>query len=259
MEQTIEFLSRVPSLPFTDEWYLAAVEDHFWVQWRFQALVALVEDVTSLSGQKVRALDVGGGHGVLASGLEKKFGWTVDCVELNENALRQGKPIQGRRLFYDLTEEDPSMVGVYDVLLLCDVIEHLENPRPFLQSAIRHLKPGGILIVNVPALSTLYSQYDRIVGHHRRYTRASLTSEVQGLGASILAARYWGLFMTPIALLRKAVVAVMAKPAHIVRVGFSPPSSFVHAGLRALMRLETRSLRNPPLGTSVLLAAKRLP
>ncbi len=256
MATAVEFLSHGPSHDFSDEWYLSAVEDHFWVQWRFRAMTQMISTIPSLQKKHLKALDIGGGHGVMAASLEERYGWTVDCCELNEKALQQGKRIQGRRFFYDITEEHPSLIGKYDVVLLCDVIEHLEYPENLLRSAMRHLVPGGVLIVNVPALSLLYSRFDKTVGHYRRYTVKSLQKEVAGAGGKILASGYWGFSLLPIALLRKWVVGMLPSAKAVVEVGFSPPSALVHQLFRYLMRLETKVAPITPVGTSVLLAAQ---
>jgi SAM-dependent methyltransferase len=62
----------------------------------------------------------------------------------------------------------------FDTVLYVDVLEHIEDDRAELERAGRRLKPGGRLIVLGPAHPFLYSNFDRAIGHYRRYTRRSL-------------------------------------------------------------------------------------
>lgn len=64
----------------------------------------------------------------------------------------------------------------FDTLLYIDVLEHIEQDAEQLRAAVRHLAPGGSLIVLSPALPWLFSPFDKSVGHFRRYTRRSLAS-----------------------------------------------------------------------------------
>ena len=61
----------------------------------------------------------------------------------------------------------------FDTILYLDVLEHILDHKKELNSAIFSLKRGGHLIINVPAFSFLYSNFDKDVGHYRRYSKKS--------------------------------------------------------------------------------------
>src|SRR5262245_2328823 len=61
---------------------------------------------------------------------------------------------------------------LYDCVLCIDVLEHSEADRAELQAAAEHLNPGGALIVLCPAHPMLYTEFDRAIGHYRRYTKS---------------------------------------------------------------------------------------
>jgi len=67
---------------------------------------------------------------------------------------------------------DPS--SRFDTILYIDVLEHIEDDRAEIARAAELLAPRGALIVLSPAFQQLFSDFDRSVGHFRRYTRASL-------------------------------------------------------------------------------------
>lgn len=66
--------------------------------------------------------------------------------------------------------------GRYDTVLYIDVLEHIEDDRAELERAVSLLRPGGHVIVLAPAHQALYSEFDRAVGHFRRYDASSLTA-----------------------------------------------------------------------------------
>ena len=80
-----------------------------------------------------------------------------------------GTPIDSRPgTLRDLTDVAP------DVILYCDVLEHIEDDRAELEIAAAKLQPGGRIVVLSPAHQWLYSSFDRAIGHHRRYTARTL-------------------------------------------------------------------------------------
>lgn len=252
----VHILSPVRPREFPGEWYDASDASHFWFQWRLAVLRRALADAGAETQAPLAALDVGCGSGVLAAQLEGVTAWTVDGTDLNMPALERCLPRRGRTLYYDVCEERPEMLGRYDAVVLFDVLEHLADPRALLRSALRHLRTGGTLLVNVPALPALTSAYDRAAGHLRRYTARSLAAELDGLGLERRVLRYWGLSLVPLLIARKAMLA-RGGPRTIDR-GFRPPLASLNAALVWLMRLETGLLRAPRLGTSVMYAGVKL-
>ncbi|NIQ14480.1 MAG: methyltransferase type 12, partial [Candidatus Dadabacteria bacterium] len=64
--------------------------------------------------------------------------------------------------------------GYYDTILYIDVLEHIEDDYNELQSAKKLLSDTGTLIILSPAHQWLFSEFDEAIGHHRRYTKATL-------------------------------------------------------------------------------------
>jgi SAM-dependent methyltransferase len=241
---------------FPDEWYALASADHFWLQWRFRAALGQIRAAGIPETAPLRVLDVGGGTGVVREQLEGRTAWQIDITDLHPTAVSQARRGRGRNLCYDIREERADMVRAYDVVLLFDVLEHISGPVGFVAALARHLRPGGHLLVNVPAVPALFSGYDVAAGHLRRYDPASLRADLEQGGLSVLDVRYWGLSMVPLLWLRKATVGARSGP-DVIRRGFQPPRPWVHGVLRAVMRAETAAWPRPPLGTSLLAAARQ--
>jgi SAM-dependent methyltransferase len=86
------------------------------------------------------------------------------------SALNAGPPIAVASTI------DALGVSTVDTVLYIDVLEHIGDDRAEVQRAASLLRPGGHLIVLSPAHQILYSEFDRAIGHHRRYSRSMMRS-----------------------------------------------------------------------------------
>ena len=77
-----------------------------------------------------------------------------------------------------------------DVIIALDVVEHFEDDRAFVEKLVRHLNPGGKVVIKVPAQSDLYGEIDKASGHFRRYDEAQLRSLMESLGFDTLSLRH---------------------------------------------------------------------
>lgn len=68
----------------------------------------------------------------------------------------------------------------YDTILYIDVIEHIEDDRQELAHCMKHLNTNGHLIVLVPAHQFLFNEFDKAIGHYRRYNKKKLLSAAPG-------------------------------------------------------------------------------
>ncbi len=254
----VAMLSELGPATFEDgeAWYEWSSPDHFWFRWRFDALSRLLRDLGFRAREPLAALDIGCGTGVLRSQLEGSLGWRVDGADLNLRALQTAAPGRGRLLYYNVFDARPELLESYDVITVFDVIEHIEDEAAFLAAVVRHLKPGGLLIVNVPATPLLHSRYDEVVGHLRRYDRRSLRAVCAKLGMKEIRLRSWGFSLLPVLMARKIFLSFRPHRS-VIESGFVPPGRAAETLLRALEVVEQRFFPRPPLGTSLMLAARR--
>lgn len=77
-----------------------------------------------------------------------------------------------------------------DTLVLANVLEHIADDRAALAHLMNALRPGGHLLIFVPALMFLMSRFDRSIGHHRRYHRPDLVAKVTAAGGTVQSCRY---------------------------------------------------------------------
>jgi SAM-dependent methyltransferase len=77
-----------------------------------------------------------------------------------------------------------------DAVVMINVLEHIENDVEQLRLIREALAPGGTVAIFVPAFMGLYSDFDRAIGHHRRYTRATLATALSDAGLDVVDLRY---------------------------------------------------------------------
>lgn len=246
--RAIETLSQPQAVSMADEWFQFATADHFWMQWRHCLLVRALQ----CPGRELRnALEIGCGHGVAREMLERDLGIAVDGCDLNRTALDIAKPGKGNLFVYNILDQDPLLLGRYDAVLLLDVIEHIGDDAAFVRAALRHLRPGGIVAVNVPACTMLFSDYDKAAGHVRRYTRKGVRKLLENCSVEIRGMQPWGLLMIPLLLVRKTLLR-RTKRADTIRTGFVPPNAFSRFLLHGMKNVETALPFGMPFGTSIL-------
>jgi len=196
-------------------------------------------------------LEIGCGHGIAREMLEHDLGIAVDGCDLNRTALEMAKPGKGRLFVYNILDQEPSLLERYDAVLLLDVIEHIDDDAAFVRAALRHLRPGGIVAMNVPASMMLFSDYDRAAGHLRRYTPNGLRDLLGSCGVEVQDIQPWGLLMIPLLLVRKILLR-RAKRANTIRTGFVPPNAVSRLLLHSMKSVETGLPVRVPFGTSIL-------
>jgi SAM-dependent methyltransferase len=248
----VEILTEVAYGDFPVDWYEIATPLHFWFQWRFNVLQQQIESSGISRSVDYKVLEIGCGHGVLRKQLENSTNWIIDGCDLNKEGLLQNDVERGRTFLYDIYTRAQFLEKTYDFLVLYDVLEHIEDTEGFLRAALFHLKKGGGLFVNVPALNGMFSDYDRAIGHLRRYDRSMLEKELEPHGLHIADIRYWGFTMLPLLGMRYARRYDNCKAADIIKKGITPPNAFINNLLKKLMYIETALIKKPPLGTSLM-------
>jgi SAM-dependent methyltransferase len=236
-------------------YYDMAREGHFWIEWRCRVFLRMVEAVGISLASPCYGLDIGCGSGVVRRQVLRHSSWRIDGVDIGEEAIRRCAQDNGSVWRYDIRECRPELAARYDLAILFDVLEHVAEPTAFLEAVAHHLKPGGWLFLNVPALPWLFGSYDRAQGHYRRYTRASLGHDLPGDSFTLRGMRYWGLSLVALAAGRKLLPEAHRRPEEILVRGFEPPGRALHRLLLAAMRVETACLQAPPVGTSLMVAA----
>lgn len=140
-------------------------------------------------------LDVGAGIGATAVNLRQHA--CRKWVELEPDARLAGRIEQLREsgeipAHFEVRNGSTSELPpdeLFDTVLYIDVLEHIEDDRGELERAMGHLVPGGHVVVVSPAHNYLYTEFDRRIGHFRRYDRKGLL-DITPAGSTVATCRY---------------------------------------------------------------------
>lgn len=146
---------------------------HPWEVQRFEAYRRVLAAHDALGARRV--LDVGAGDGWFSDRLVEHLPHDAEivCWDVNydDNELEPTHPRLVR------TRERPR--PGHDLVLLLDVLEHVEHPSSFIETVVGPLTvPGTPVLVAVPAHQWLFGTHDESLGHHRRYSRRRLLEQL---------------------------------------------------------------------------------
>lgn len=172
---------------------------HWWFRGRLQVLLAVLR--ASLPRRRLRLLELGCGTGNVLRAL-REFGDAVG-MEHDERliaaARADGLDVRCGTIPDDLVVPE----GWADVVLLLDVLEHLDDEAAALATARRALTAAGTLVITVPAFAWLWSAHDLALGHRRRYTARQLRLTVERAGFIVTRVTYFSTLLFPgVALVR---------------------------------------------------------
>jgi SAM-dependent methyltransferase len=152
---------------------------HPWETVRAQFFARLVAEQLG-RGTALDALDVGAGDGFMAATLLPVLprGSSIACYdpEYTEDHLQA----LGAEAPVGLCFERICPEREFDLIVLLDVLEHVPDDRGLLRDLVeRCLRPGGLVVVSVPAHRSLFTRHDVMLGHHRRYSSRELLGVIE--------------------------------------------------------------------------------
>jgi SAM-dependent methyltransferase len=157
---------------------LALDEQHWWYRGRRRVLRAVLDGLEL--PPEPRLLDAGAGSGRTLDELAR-YG-RVAGVELNEAGVEAARARGHLDVQKAAVEALPYPDAAFDIVTCLDVIEHTDDDVRALTELRRVTRPGGALVVTVPAYPRLWSRHDEVNGHRRRYTRRSLRGAARAAG-----------------------------------------------------------------------------
>jgi SAM-dependent methyltransferase len=223
-----------------DAAYPMGIEYHYWNLAR-NSIIKSVLKKHNLTGKKI--LEIGCGRGYVVESL-RDDGYT--CLGVDRARIESSKEY----LFFgiDFDELNSTIKGETEVVLLCDVLEHIPEPEEFLariQDAFPHVRH---ILITVSAREELWSNYDEYYGHMTRYSRPSLTKVLGSVGYRVLCMSYFfHLLYIPaylLRLLRKERGIEVHPPVGILRA--------LHRFLANVFVIEQKLLPHACGGTSLI-------
>ncbi|MBM3251895.1 MAG: class I SAM-dependent methyltransferase [Candidatus Omnitrophica bacterium] len=193
-----------------DEHYesLAKLEASYWwhisrVNWTEKFIRSIYPDTVTLN-----VLDYGCGTGGFLYELNKRLRFKSYLgVDSSDKAIQLA--LKYGNYFRQINPVDFRLPEDVNLILLMDVLEHIEDDGHFLKSLTGDLKRKIYVLISVPALPCLYSNWDKTLGHYRRYTKESLGKLVEKAGGKIKNMKYCFGYLVPIILLKRVMLKTL--------------------------------------------------
>lgn len=222
---------------------------HDSTHWWYRARRDILADFLTREGdlpKDARILEIGCGTGHNLPMLAR-FG-TVEAIEIDAAAReiaseRLGKPVGSAPL--------PALTGVerhaYDLVAVLDVVEHIEDDVAALKAMAECLRPGGKILITVPAHQWLWSAHDVVNHHHRRYSKASLAKAIAAAGLKARKTGYFNSLLFPLAAASRIAGRLTGKDDS----DDSPPPKLLNTLFETVFRFERHLLGRVPLSPGV--------
>ncbi len=230
-----------------------AEERQWWYAGMRAITFALLGDEAAET-ERARILDAGCGTGNNLAHLAR-LGRPVG-VDLSEDALALSRT-RGVTVVRGSLMALPFPDAAFDGVTSFDVLYHrwVVDDRAAVRELARVLRPGGWLLVRVPALKILWGAHDEAVLSRHRYTRAEVGALLTGVGLEVRRLTYANTFLFPLLLARRTLDRLTGR--HGSDVGFLPVP--LEWAFRGLLGIEARMVRHLslPVGASVFALARK--
>lgn len=206
------------------------------------------------SSKKLKILDVGCGAGRNLEEL-KNLGETFG-IDSSKEAILFCKKRGLKSIILSKAEATKFQSSEFDIVMLLDVLEHTDDEKT-LKEVYRILKPGGILLLTVPAFPWLWSKWDEVLHHKRRYTKKSISELLKHYSFNILKISYMLSFLVVPAFMIRLIKSRFSTNNY--SSDFKINSGIINTFLLFITKVEKFFILklSIPFGTSLICVAKK--
>ncbi len=234
---------------------LAEVEDRMWY---FRALNRRVAHwlALGLPTGPARVLDAGCGTGGLINFLRaRNSAWTLCGLDFSSRACELARLRTGVEITEGSITSLPYADAGFDAVVSADVVCQVKDGATALREFTRVVRPGGVVLVNVPAFRWLWSYHDDTCETKHRYTRQELSAQCQTAGLEIVFDSYANLLPLPLIAARRKLFKP-ENPTSDVRL-YPAPVEAMFSGMAWLEFAWMRVGLPSAVGSSVFVAARK--
>lgn len=231
------------------------LEDHYW--WfvgRRNVALRLLHRHVKTAAEKPRVLDVGCGTGVVSRDMQP---WTQTVsLDMSPLALEFCQKRGLKNLVMGDGEALPIQHAALDGIIGLDIFEHIGDDELAFSEAYRSLRPGGVLVMSVPAFKSLWGPHDVALMHHRRYRRKDLGDKLRAAGFKVERMSYSVFFLFPVVVLVRLFEKRKKGPPKASLAALPKP---INQMLIWLQTLEARIIQRMslPWGSSLVAVARK--
>jgi len=219
---------------------MADLEDNHW--WFRERRHIIAKAITGLAPST--ALDIGAGAGGNTRVLEAA-GWHATALEFSDAGVQLARE-RGLDVVQGDARDIPFPDDHFGLVVAYDVLEHIEEDDKVVAEIARVVRPGGRVLIAVPADPRLWSAHDEAIGHVRRYTRPELVALFEGPRFRINDVRSWNVLLRPVVARRRK---------RIEDNDLTPVPKVVNAALSLIIKAERHLPVRNVGGVSLLLDA----
>jgi SAM-dependent methyltransferase len=227
---------------------------HWWFVTRKKIVLDTITRYLS-KDSKTRILDIGCGSGLMLNALEE-IGQTFG-MDMSDEAISFSKEIfNGKVEKGFLPNQVPYEENFFDLIIALDVIEHVEQDVESLKAIRSRLVSDGKAVITVPAYMFLWSKFDELNEHKRRYTLTELNTKLEQAGFTVEKISYYNTLLFPVIFVVRMLNNVLKRDG---ASDIDMPSSPVNVILEKIFGIEKYLLRlaNLPFGVSILAVVRK--
>lgn len=227
-------------------------EKHWWHIAKRENYLSLMNRF--LNAQKPKILDIGCGTGKNIEVLSRLGNtWGLDS---SKEALKFCQKRGLKNITLGRSDKTKFPGNSFDAVTLLDVLEHTDDNKT-LTEIYRILKPGGSLVITVPAFQWLWSKWDEVLHHQRRYSKSNLTKILKNNNFSIMKISYLYAFLILPILIVRLFKSKFSKGAY--SSDFKLSSGLINKLLLTISKLENKIMIKwgVPFGTSLICVARK--
>jgi SAM-dependent methyltransferase len=233
------------------------IEDtHWWFRGRRQIFMRLLAPFTD--GARLRILDIGFGTGAMLNFLSR-YG-SVIGMDMSVEAIRFARTRCDNPMLLASITAVPLETATFDLVTAFDIIEHDDDDDAALAELARVCRPGGHVLLTVPAFQFLWGNQDIINHHRRRYTLAQVEQRVRAAGFTPRRLSYFNALLFPVVAAVRVARRLRGEPKGEIKSDFTMTKpGLVNDTLTRVFAAEGRLLTRwrLPVGVSVVCLAER--
>jgi ubiquinone/menaquinone biosynthesis C-methylase UbiE len=233
-------------------------QSHWWFKGKQFLLKQCLRSLDIHASQRGRILDIGAGTGIILK-LLHDFGETYG-IEYSQQGIKYLKKRELKRIVCaDADQLLPFKNDTFKIITCLDVLEHLDRDKRLLKEMLRVSKPGGHILVAVPAFDMFWSSHDVALHHKRRYTRKEILKAIHKMDCKIIKASYYNFILSLPILAVRTFKSIFSKNTEQQSDFFMGFPDFINKILEFVYKVELRSLSfvNFPFGVSILLILRK--
>lgn len=232
------------------------IESKHWWHWGKKKVVfGLISKY--IKQNKITSLDVGCGVGVMVDQLSK-LGSSYG-IDSSPDAIKFAKLRGVKNVRESFAEKIDYKSETFDLVTALDVLEHTSNDKLVIKEIKRVLIRNGVLIITVPAYELLWSYWDEMLRHKRRYEKNELEKLLKSNGFKIIKLSYSNFFIFMPVIIFRMLKKMFSGSIDSTKSDFLETPRFLNPFFKLIYAFEGFWIRNFyfPFGLSIICVAKR--